>query len=116
MSPMAIVGKFTNNIVCIAFVFTLFCSCRICVSCVQSSGQVQPPCGLCRKCGQYNAVIFLPPNYVIGRTSVHGLELSRSANLFHHLDERLMARRPAPTNLVHPMLNIGAQNKDLPFK
>ena len=80
------------------------------------SSAIQPPCALCRRCGAFNETIYVPHDYVVGGTSTHGMEVFKSVSLFHHLDQRLMDRRPAPANSVHPMLNIGAQNNSLPFR
>ena len=96
----------------------VFSRCQVCVHCVQTSHLMQPPVGICHRCGERNTLILVPENYKFGEVSTPGLEVTRNKdNLYFHLNWRANQLRiqVAKDNKCPSMLVLGCKRGMLPW-
>ena len=104
----------------INFLFLIFfpSRCQVCMDCILSSA-VQPPCTICRRCGQSNLQVLVPDKFPFGEWRFMGLESTHhTGNIFFHLNDRILHNgiAVATTAPACPaMLVLGRKRKLLGF-
>ena len=88
------------------------------MDCILSSA-VQPPCTICRRCGQSNLQVLVPDKFPFGEWRFMGLESTHhTGNIFFHLNDRILHNgiAVATTAPACPaMLVLGRKRKLLGF-